>query len=480
MILTTIRHGRTKRDTRYLLAHLSRQEAQRSRVVHVAAPVTTAPEAMDYMSALRDGSRASVAYHHISLSPSAPLTDEQRDEAVARVLSALGAEDHAHVVWEHSGKDRRGRDVDTHFHLVVAHVGPDGRALNDGRSYVRLEAVARALEHDFGHDLVSGRRTAAVAAELERTGRSDVAALVRGEAPPEPPRAAMSSRQRARAERYSVSLPDARVTVRAAWEASDGPAALRAALAENGLGVAPGDKPGVWLVTTADGQTLGALDRLAGQRRRDVAARMQETPTDDPADPAPGHARATGDLRRGQSRAHGGRGPEPSAVPAGPRPARRGEPAGRSDGTPAGGPDRSGKDATGDRGVERSPPRRAQETLAVAALAKAASDKGTRRELRRLQRLHRPRGRDLIDARRLARVDLDELRRMAEDLARRWTAFLTRASRPAAPPSSRPETDPHAALRSRLREAAAAPRRAVPVPCPDTENEPVRTRRPRF
>lgn len=478
MILTTTRHGRTRRDARYLFAHLSRQEAQRSRVVHVAAPVTTAPEALDYMQALRDGSRATVACHHISLSPSQPLTDEQREEAVARILAAFGAEDHAHVLWEHAGKPRRGADTHTHYHLVVAHVGPDGKALDDSRSYVRLEAVARSLEADFGHDLTPSRRTAAVAAELERTGRPDVAVLVRGEAPPEPPQSAMSSRQRARAERRSVSLPDVRVAVRTAWEQSDTPAALRAALAEHGLGVAAGNKPGVWVVTGPDDTTLGALDRLAGQRRRDVAAHMQETPTDDPADPTPGHARAKGDIRRSQGRAHGGRGPEPSAVPAGPRPTRRGVPSGRSGGSPADDPHRAGADADGDRGASRSP-RRVDAALAAAALTRAAQDRGTRRELRRLQRMYRPKGRDILDARRLARVDLDELRRLAEDLARGWTSFLTRAGRPAAPPLSHPATDPHAALRARLREAAAAPPRAVPVPRPD-DDEPAAAHRPRF
>lgn len=479
MILTTTRHGRTRRDTRYLLAHLGRQDGQRSRVVHVGAPVATAPEALRYMEAMRDGSRATVAYHHVSLSPSVPLTDEQRDEAVARVLAALGAEDHACALWEHSGKPRRGTDVDTHYHVVVSHIGPHGRALDDGRSFVRLEAVARALEHDFGHPLTPSRRAAGVAAELERTGRPDVAARVRGEVPPEPPQAAMTSRQRARAERHGMSLPDVRVAVRAAWTASDSPTALRAALAEQGLGLTAGDKAGVWLVTTADGTILGALDRLSGQRRRVVAGRMEEPPTDDPEDPT-GYARLKGDLRRGPCEPRGGRSLDPAPVPSGPAHGRRREPLAGDNGPSARGPRRTAKDAGGDRGAGRAD-RRAETALAVAALARAARDDGTRRELRRLQRLYRPRGRDVLDARRLARVDLDELRRMAEDLARSWAAFLTRPSGSLVPPpQTRPDTDPRAALRARLRDAAAAPRRAEPVPRPDEDDEPARTYRPRF
>lgn len=475
MIVTTKRHGRTRRDTRSLLAHLSRQDGQRSRAIHVAAPVTTAPEALDYMQALRDGSRATVAYHHISLSPSQPLTDEQREEAVTRILAAFGAEDHAHVLWEHAGKPRRGADTHTHYHLVVAHVGPDGKALDDSRSYVRLEAVARSLEADFGHDRTPSRRTAAVAAELERTGRPDVATLVRDEAPPEPPQAAMSSRQRARAERHGISLPDVRVAVRKAWEQSDSPAALRAALAEHGLGLAAGDKAGVWLVVMEDGTTLGALDRLAGQRRREVTSRMQKAPTDDP-DPTARDARPAGDIRRGPREPRSRRVLDPALDASGPRPAGRRKSVAGSDGPAGDHPADAGTDIAGDRGVGR-----ADTALAVAALARAARDEGTRRELRRLQRLYRPRGRDVLDARRLARVDLDELRRMAEDLARSWAAFLTRPSGPLVPPpQTRPDTDPRAALRARLRDAAAAPRRAEPVPRPDEDDEPARTYRPRF
>lgn len=476
MIVNTVRHGRTHRDARYLFAHLSRRDVQRSRVVHVGAPVADERMALDYMQALRDGSRATVAFHHLSLSPAQRLTDEQRDEAVRRVLAAMRAEDHAHVVWEHAEKPRRGRDVDAHYHIVVSHVGPDGKALRDSRSYVRLEAVARVLEADFGHEIIPGRRPAAVAAELERRGRPDVAARVRGEAPPEPPASAMSSRQRARAERHGMSLPDVRVAVRQAWEASDSPAALQAALAEHGLGVALGEKAGVWIVTGPDGMTLGALDRLAGERRRTVAARMQEERHDHGT--AARDAGFESNLRRGQGRTRGGRGPEPAAVAPGIRPARRELAAGRGDGTARDDPAGSASDPRGDRDAGR-PPRRADAALAVAALAKAAQDKGTRRELRHLQRLYRPRGRDVIDARRLARIDLDELRRMAEELARGWIAFLNRSGPPPVSPIRPERPDPHAKLRARLRDVAESPRRSFPIARPN-EDEPAHAHRPRI
>lgn len=443
MILTTTRHGRTRRDCRHLLAHLSSEKGQRSCVIEVAAPVRTADEALEYMQALRDGSRASVAFHHLSLSPSAPLSDRQRDEAVRRVLAAMEAEDHAFVVWEHSGKHRRKRDVDTHYHIVVAHVGPDGRALDDGRSYVRLEAAARALECDFGHDLTAGRRTSAVAAELERQGRRDVAARLRGETPPEPPRSAMSSRQRARAERLGASLPDVRVTVRQAWQASDSAGALRAALAEAGLGIARGDKPGVWIVTGSDGATLGALDRLAGQRRRAVQERMQrqETPTHAEPDTATRHARPARDLRPGAREPGGGRGATAAAVPPRPDAARRRDGAGRGDGAAVDHcPDAAGNPA-GHRGPVRQAGRGELATVG------AMPSPGPRRfGIRKIA--PRSRARSAIDARRLARIDLDEILRLAEEAGRRAALLVARMVQ---------GRDEAAALRARIRAVSGSP-----------------------
>lgn len=453
MIVTTTRHGRTRRDTRFLLAHLARQDGQKSSVVDVAAPVRTAGEALAYMEALRDGSRASVAYHHISLSPSAPLTDEQRREAVRRVLEAMGAADHAHVVWEHAEKRRRGSDVDAHYHVVLSHVGPDGKALNDGRSYVRLEAVARTLEADFGHKITPGRRSAAVTTELERQSRPDVALRVQSVTPPEPPTSAMSSQQRMRAERRGCSLPDVRDAVRQAWKASDGAVAFRTALAEHGLAVLPGDKEGVWLVTGQNGVTLGALDRLARERRRTVAIRMKEETHD--LGTATHDAGFESDLRRGKGRTCGSGSPESAAVAPRFHYARSGLVVGRGDRTACNDSASTARDPHGDRG-DGHPARRTDAALAIAALAKAASDQAARREVRRLQRQYHPRGRELLDTRRLARIDLDEIRRMAERLAGRWSAFLMRPGQPYRP-------DPHAALRKRLRDVAECPDQSYQV-----------------
>jgi hypothetical protein len=275
MILTTKRHGRSRRDVRNLLAHLNKQFHQTSRVVRIGGvPVSNADDAVRYMQVMRDASRASVACHHVSISPRVRLTAEQIDDAVQRILVALGAEDHAYVLWKHSEKPRADADVaDEHYHLVIAHVGPDGRALDDSWSYVRMEAAARSLEVDFHEPLTPSRMTKSVIKELRRLGRDDVADMLT--TPVSPPSSAMSSRTRAKADRYGIDLPEAQVSVRAAWAASDGVAAFRNALADAGMEVAAGSKANVFIVTKNGGE-IGALDRIVREKRAVVAARMKE------------------------------------------------------------------------------------------------------------------------------------------------------------------------------------------------------------
>jgi len=280
MIVTTRRHGRTRRDIQNLVKHLDKQVGQTSRVVAIGnVPLANADDAMRYMATLRDASRATVSCHHISISPRNRLTDTQRDDAVRRILAAMGAEDHAYVVWQHSGKSRAGADVaEDHFHVVVSHIGPDGKALSDRQSFVRMEAVARTLEADFGEALTHSRKTKAVMAELRRIGRDDVADML--VAPATLPTSAMSSATRARAERAGLDLPKAQAAVRAAWTGSDGTAAFQSALQNEGFELVPGKKPGVFMVM-AWGVEVGALDRIVRERRAVVAARMTQEDKND-------------------------------------------------------------------------------------------------------------------------------------------------------------------------------------------------------
>jgi hypothetical protein len=371
MIVTTRRHGRTARDIKNLIAHLNKQDGQASRVIAVGnVPLGNADDAMRYMETLRDASRATVSCHHISISPRSRLTDTQRDEAVRRILVAMDAADHAFVVWRHSEKPRADADVtDDHFHVVVAHIGPDGKALSDARSYVRVEAAARAMEADFGEALTHSRKTKAVAAELRRIGRDDVADML--VVSKILPTSAMSSATRARAEREGLDLPKAQATVRAAWIGSDGMTAFRGALSDEGFEIVPGKRPGVFVVMKS-GVEIGALDRIVRERRAVVAARMTQEDRNDR------EAKETTLSRRGDL--HRGAGSEDDVrtapAPSGPaqggrdrdrRPARRVE----------GNFDRDPRWTAASKQNPRTPRQRFRDRAAVAALGRLDLDELT-------------------------------------------------------------------------------------------------------
>lgn len=302
MILVARRHGRSPRDVRYLASHLAKTHGQTSRVVSIGnCPLTEPNDAMRYMQAMRDGSHARVAMHHIAISPRNRLTDTQRDDVIRRILTAFDAEDHAYVVWEHDEKFRSDPRVsDQHYHLILSHVGPDCRALNDAMSFDRLEAIARSAEVDFGEPLTVGRRTANVAKILRDMGRSDVAELL---VPPhEPPQSAMTSNRHQIAARQEIDLPKAQAAIRASWLASETVFAFKAALSELGFDISKGKKANVFMVVQGDAE-IGALDRIVREKRKMVAERLStdavipngreeiqdnNAETDDPVFPAGG------------------------------------------------------------------------------------------------------------------------------------------------------------------------------------------------
>ncbi|MDF2097524.1 LPD7 domain-containing protein [Aquibaculum arenosum] len=218
------------------------------------------------------------ALRHFSVNPDAPL---ERRDAVAvfqSLASEFGFDLQRCLIVEHQKPRARNAGFGQHWHLLVPEVDPlTGRVLSSSHSYLRQEKIARRAELRFGHKLTRGRHNTAVVAALEAEGRTTAAQQLEQEGLTDGPlpQAAYTSDQHQAAKREGLSLPQARAAVKAAWEASDSAQALTAALAEQGLGVAPGDKPGTWIITHSNGRVLGALHRFAGVRKAAVSQRMK-------------------------------------------------------------------------------------------------------------------------------------------------------------------------------------------------------------
>lgn len=321
-----VRHGRTARDAKNLARHLLRREGNASvevvRIVGIAAADLAGALAAMRRLAPRGGS---AAFHHISLSPSRTCaTDDLRADA-DRALREMGADPatHPHALIVHGKTSAAGR-APCHAHLVVAHWSLDGLALKDGWLHLRLERVAREIEHDRGERLTPGRHDRALAKALRAQGRSDVATALEAVSPDGSPRSATTPGARQRLRRAGVDDAAARTAVKTAWSEMTSAADFRTALADAGLSVAEGEKAGVWIVTTAEGVVVGALDRILRQRRAVVAACMEKTddqciiptiasaaPRPGVADPDPGHRPANRPLAPAPRTPRGAGGAEP-------------------------------------------------------------------------------------------------------------------------------------------------------------------------
>lgn len=311
MIGGIVRHGRTKRDSRALVNHLLKDDGARVELFHTVAPTLTA--AVADMELARDGSSADAAFLHIHLSPARDMSRDELRQAASIVIDHLGANGHQAALVFHD-KPRRGGEGGTHAHIVVGRVGPDGEVLTAGFEKIKVETAMRIAEFELGETPTLGRHHASGARWLRANGRADVADWMDAAhgADPDKPGSSASPAKRQALARQGVELPDARDIVRSAWEASDGPQAFQAALRERGMDVAPGQKPGVFVVTSGETE-VGALDRIIKLKRRDVATRMEgfdHAAADTPAPSTDGLARSDegleGGLRPESGRAPGG------------------------------------------------------------------------------------------------------------------------------------------------------------------------------
>ena len=242
----------------------------------------------------RDAAAAGRKYalRHFKISPEAATSPAEAARVMRDLAGEFGFAPERCVVVEHRKKRAGGAGYEKHWHLLVPEWDPVRRRVLDSHwMRPRQEKIARLAELRLGHAPVTGRWNAAVARALEQEGRPVEAAKVARLADGPRPRAAYGARRHQATARRGVSLPEARLLVKAAWERSDDAVAFAAALAPSGLTLRPGDKAGIWLVEATSGPApvlVGALHRLLRQTKRAVAARMlAAAPLPAPAAPMP-------------------------------------------------------------------------------------------------------------------------------------------------------------------------------------------------
>lgn len=423
MIGNVVSHGRSGRDARNLASHLLKTEMNERIAVRVDNMLSIdLPASLRDMQLMRDGTKADAAFLHISISPGRQMTDAELHLAGDIVLRHLGMAENGCARVLHD-KPRVAGEGGTHLHLVVARVGPDGLVARAGLDKIKVETACRLAEYELGEAPTLGRHHGSALRYFERA-RPEVAAWLTAGLGPQPdrPRSAVTPDQRRVLDRKGVDFRDVREVVKEAWARSDGPQALHAALAEQGLSVVAGDKPGAWIVRRGD-EFVGALDRLAKQKRADVSAFMEKQHVADTRPAAPSISRddPRPDQQGREDREPDARPrPEPGAGPAARKPGRTGREPGAGDaGAGSAGPDLPDGDA--------APDRRAARRARTAAIEVARADR-------------QPRARDLrAAAARIAAQASPAYADAMRELERRADAArqrMARASVPLEPPAS--------------------------------------------
>ena len=227
------------------------------------------------------GHKAPLRHVHASPPPGVSWDGDQWDAYWALYEQAMGLEGCAFSEAIHDKHGADGRPP--HRHRVYLALTERGTLVRIGHDYAKQEAVSRITEHDTGAAFVRGAHNVRAATFARQLGRDDVvdamqaAGLLDGARA----RADLSPMDRAQQERTHVSKRDVAATVAQAWAASDGGPAFAAALAEQGLRLARGEKCPVVVDATGNIHAVTRMLNMAAKadgqlatRAADVAARL--------------------------------------------------------------------------------------------------------------------------------------------------------------------------------------------------------------
>lgn len=228
--------------------------------------------AINQFAAETAGTRAKAGMVHVSASPDPryQLTQSDWDLVWSEYEREFGLRDQARTGVEHL-KHGRG-----HQHQVYARIDDTGRAIPLSHNYPRQELVARVCEYRLGHQPTRGKHQAYVMRRLQAE-RPEIAAWIERELGDGPtPEAVAQHNEWQQEQRTGISHERVAELAAGAWRSADTGPAFEAALAENELALAAGEKT-IQLVDPAGGtHDLRRSLRAGGERvrARDVRERI--------------------------------------------------------------------------------------------------------------------------------------------------------------------------------------------------------------
>ena len=219
------------------------------------------------------GHKRPVYHVHLDWPADVEMTPDMRDDFWQRFEVEFGLEQQEFASQTHV---KNGRE---HEHRQYSLLRDDGHLVAMKSDFARREKLCRAFEHDHDMPLVKGKHNKAVITALREDGRPDVADAMAELAKGPPGQSGLSPAQRQQMERTGIDPKQVGLSALAAFKASDSPAAFRAALEEQGLRLAQGDKGAVLVDASGSTHSLSRSIGTASKSEDGVRIKAAEVRT---------------------------------------------------------------------------------------------------------------------------------------------------------------------------------------------------------
>lgn len=205
--------------------------------------------------AVASGTRATQYLYSLSINPSAPLTREEYNEAIALIEGRLGLEGQPRAIVFHVKKDKDGIGRE-HCHVVWSRIDVEKmRAVHMAHDRRKLMDLACELAAKFGLELPPGLKAWQEQQKREKEKLEPTLA------------------ENAQEQASGISPEERRAEITAAYEASDSAEAFRAALEQKGYVLARGDRRG--LVVVDERGDVHSLSRyIKGHTAKQIRSRL--------------------------------------------------------------------------------------------------------------------------------------------------------------------------------------------------------------
>ncbi len=247
--------GGSRAGPEQLAKHLQRRDT--NEMVDILELQSAAPnldEAFRDWQTVSEGTRGFKGLYHVNIDPAKDyvMSLEQWHHCVEVLEKELGFEGQPRAVVMHQKQGRQ------HLHVVWARTDIDTMTLrSDSMNYQAHERASKALELEFGHELVPGKH-----AKRDR------------EKQPEFPNAAVNHAEWQQAERTGINPAERKDQITALKQASDSPQAFMRALEEQGYLLAKGERRDFVLVDEA-GEVYSLSRQIHGMKAAELREYMK-------------------------------------------------------------------------------------------------------------------------------------------------------------------------------------------------------------